>query len=229
MRLAVVLVFAFVALGVADAAHAIPPVLQTVGTDNRHPNATLSAPHADFATIYLAKKPDRASDGAFLSENIEVIDVLTDAEIQSGRWSYESQVEPGTYYVMMRASPDFDACYIYGEGRYNPACADGYSNVVTLNVPIPKPRYVGTARVYRFLRQVSLRLAAAPLGVRQSYKVCFTDKSRKRRCVSGTLRGYDWNSGATSDTTVGTRKLQSRTIFTWYVNGKPVAATRVRI
>jgi hypothetical protein len=168
-------------------------------------------------------------DGSFLRENVEVIDVLTDAEIQSGRWSYESQVEPGTYYVMMQATPDFEARYIFGEGRYDPSCADGYSNIVTLKVPTPTPRYVGAARVYRLLRQVSLRLAAAPLGMREQYKVCFRQKSKNQRCLSGTLRGYDWNSGATDALSVGTGNLQSRTIFTWYVNGRPVAATRVRI
>jgi hypothetical protein len=48
--------------------------------------ATFSAPRADFATIYIASRPDRATDGSFLTENIKELDILTDSEIQSGRW-----------------------------------------------------------------------------------------------------------------------------------------------
>src|SRR5207247_776663 len=84
----------------AGRALAVPPTLASVGEQVRHPTATFSAPKASDATIYLATKPDRASDGGFLTENVKEVGLLTDAEIQSGRWLDANQVDPGTYYVM---------------------------------------------------------------------------------------------------------------------------------
>jgi hypothetical protein len=83
------------------AAFAVAPFLGAVSHQDRHPSASFSAPRADFATIYLATKPDRATDGSFLQENIKELDLLTDSEIQSGRWSDENQIDPGTYWVML--------------------------------------------------------------------------------------------------------------------------------
>ena len=79
--------------------------------------ALFSIPGADLATIYFATKPDRASDGSFLQENIAALDSLTTDEIQSGSWTYESQLDPGTYYVLLYAT-DFDCI-----GQ--PTCLDG--------------------------------------------------------------------------------------------------------
>ena len=147
-------VVAITALALGAVALGVPPTLTSVGAQDRHPTATFSAPRADFATIYLATKPDRATDGSFLSENIETLDILADAEIQAGRWLDDSQVDPGTYYVMMRASPDFDACYRDDLGGYDPACADGYSPVAPLTVPRPVSRYIASASVLRYLKRV---------------------------------------------------------------------------
>jgi hypothetical protein len=127
-----------VMLLLAASALGIPPTLSSVGVRDRHPLATFSAPKSDFATIYLASRPDRATDGSFLSENLEVVDLLADSEIQAGRWEYESQVDPGTYYVMLHASPDFDACWDFDRAAYDPLCADGYSSVLPLVVPRPQ-------------------------------------------------------------------------------------------
>jgi hypothetical protein len=45
-------------------------------------------------TIYVATKPDRASDGEFLSENVVEVATLTDAEIQAGVWTDVEQLDP---------------------------------------------------------------------------------------------------------------------------------------
>lgn len=230
MRVAVALTLGVIAaLTLAAIALGVPPTLSSVGAQDRHPTATFSAPRADFATIYLATKPDRATSGEFLSENIETLDVLTDSEIQAGRWVDDSQVDPGTYYVMMRASPDFDACYRDDLGGYDPACADGYSSVVPLTVPRPVSRYIASASVLRYLKRVELRLTAAPLGDRLPYRVCYRLASKQRRCLVGTLDGYSWNSGASDTLSLTTRRLARTTIFTWIVAGKAVAVKRARI
>src|SRR6266508_2285727 len=128
-------------LAMTSAAKAVPPTLSSISHQDRHPVATFSAPRADFATIYLASKPDRATDGSFLEENVKALDILTDSEIQSGQWSDESQIDPGSYWVMLRAFPDFDSCYLFESARYDPSCADGFSNVLTLVIPKPPVRY----------------------------------------------------------------------------------------
>jgi len=197
-------------------AFAVPPSLGAVSHQDRHPTASFSAPRAGFASIYLATKPDRATDGSFLQENIKELDLLTDSEIQSGRWSDENQIDPGTYWVMLRASPDFDSCYVYDNGGFDPACADGFSNV--LNLTVPKPA-----------RQASLQLTATPLGEPLPYRVCYRLKAGSKRCLNGTLDGYSWSSSADDGLTVNTRNLAAITTFTWYVAGKKVASRRVRV
>jgi hypothetical protein len=208
---------------------AVPPTLSAVGQVSRHPTASFSAPRADLATIYIATKPDRATDGRFLEENIKTLDILTDSELQSRRWVSESQLDPGSYWMMMRASPDFDACYIVGTGTYDPACADGFSNVQTLAIPKPTTRYAAAVTVYKFLSEASLRVAARPLGERRPYRVCYRLATGRTRCLVGTLRGFDWNSGATDSLTVTTRGLPRLATFSWFVGGKRVAVKRVLI
>jgi hypothetical protein len=124
------------ALALIGSASAAAPTLKSVTVVNRHPSATFSAPKAAAATMYVATKPDRAADGSFVAENVVTADELTGPEIRSGTWTSKSQVHPGTYYVMLSATPDFHACYVYGRsGQYRPSCADGYSNVMPLTVP----------------------------------------------------------------------------------------------
>jgi hypothetical protein len=225
------------ALVFATPAAAVSPNLRAVGQQDRHPVAIFDAPHADFATIYLATKPDRATDGRFLEENIKELDLLTDSEIQSGRWVDESQLDPGNYWVLLRASPDFEACYIYDTGGFDPACADGFSNVLTLSIPVPATRYRAGVTVYRGLGEVSLRLTASPLGEKRPYRVCYRLRTGRSRCVHGTLDGYDWNSSADDTLSVSTRSLPTIVTFSWYVTAGPgslgpakrVATKRVRV
>jgi len=208
---------------------AVPPTLSAVGQANRHPTATFSAPRADDATIYIASKPDRATDGSFLTENVKTLDILTDSELQAGRWVSESQIDPGTYWVMLHASPDFNACYIDATGTYDPACADGFSNVQTLVVPEPTSRYAASVTVYRFIHQASLRLTARPLGEDRAYRACSKLATGRTRCLTGTLNGFDWNSSATDTLTVTTRGLPRLATFSWFVSGKRVAVKRALI
>ena len=156
----------------------------TVSAD-RHPSAPFAAPKADDVEIYFASKSDRASDGSFFQENIVALDILTTDEIQAGSWTYSNQLDPGTYYVMIHASPNFDLCYVDSTGTYDPSCADGYSNVVKLTVPVPPIRYRARVSVLRYAREAFLTLKATPLGVNKAYRVCYRDSAKKKRCVRG--------------------------------------------
>ena len=216
------------ALAVVASAAAVPPVITAVGQQDRHPSATFSLPKAESAIVYLATKPDRATDGGFLTENVAYLDELTDSEIQLGRWLSEDRVDPGTYYVMIEATPDFDACYIPEMGGYDPSCADGFSEILTLTVPKPQTRYAAAVSVSRSLPRATLRLTAKPLGEAQAYRVCYATAAKRTRCLRGRLAGYDWDAGATHAFTVSTRGLAAYTTFRWYVGSRIVAAKRVR-
>jgi len=228
VKFAVLVAAATVALILVEPSLAVSPSLASVGQIKRHPTATFSAPKADYVSIYVASKADRASDGSFLAENVVVVDVMTDSEIQAGKWEYEYQLDPGRYFVMLSADPDFDACYISGSGAYDPSCADGFSGIASLTVPVPTPHYAATAKRIRWLGQVTLRLKVTPLGVKAPYKVCYAMKTKKRRCLSGTLDGYSWNSSADDELTVKKRGLKKRTTFTWFVRGRKVATRIIR-
>gem|GEM_PF-2947805 len=217
------------ALVFAGSALASPPVLSSVTVSaDRHPSALFSAPRADDVEIYFASKPDQGTDGSFYDENVVTQDDLTNDEIQAGRWTYEDQLDPGTYYVMLHASPSFDACYVDSTGGYDPSCADGYSNIVKLRVPVPPIRYTASASVLRYIGEVNLNVKATPLGVDQAYRVCYLNAAKKKRCVSGTLDGYSWDASGTDELTVSTKSLAPTTTFTWYVGSRAVATKRVK-
>lgn len=204
------------ALALPGAASANPPQLLTIDQVGRHPIAQFSITGADDATIYIATKPDRASDGSFLQENITDLDPLTTDEIQRGVWTYESQLDPGTYYVLLYAV-DFDCI-----GQ--PTCLNGYSNVLTLHIPKPPQAYRGGVSVLHYVHLAYLTLRVKPLGEQLPYKVCWRLKNKRRRCVGGTVEGYSWNQPASDDVTVGLRGMAKRTTFVWYVRGRKVAA-----
>jgi hypothetical protein len=174
-------------------------------------------PGADSATIYFATKPDRASDGGFLQENIKDSDYFTTDEIQGGSWRYESQLDPGTYYVMLNGN-DWDYCPAPAE------CIGGYSNMLTLTVPKPPQAYRGGVLVLHYSHVAYLTLRVKPLGEALPYKVCWRLKSRTRRCVAGKVDGYSWNSAAEDSRSVRLRGMRNRTTFTWYVRGRKVAS-----
>lgn len=228
MKKLVLLAISVAALSAPSLAQAVPPALNSVGHENRHLSVTLSAPKADFVTVYVATKPDRATDGRFLAENIETSDTLDDSEIQQGRWLHEDQLDPGRYYVMLRASADFSACYVFETGQMDPSCADGFSDVVAVTVPRPATRFSATTQLLGFSQRIYLTLRAAPLGVSQAYRVCYRNAAKARRCVSGRIEGFSWNSAASDDLTISTRGLAPTTRFQWFVGTRVVATKTVR-
>jgi hypothetical protein len=205
---------------VVDAHAGVPPTLSAVSSSNRHPTATFSAPGAEFASVYMATKPDRASNGEFLRENVALLHPLTAEEVQRGTWLEADQVDPGTYYVLLQAF-DYE-CFA------SPAtCTEGSSAMVTLTVPTPKQRFTPTVDVRRYSRYVSLRLEVRPLAGNLPYQVCWRNRQRARRCAKGVLRGFSWNTPASHDLEVGLRGLARTTTFTWQVRGKTVASKTV--
>lgn len=219
LRIALVAVTACFAM--AEAAHAAPPSLVSVEHQERHPAASFAAPGADDATIYFATAPARATDGRFLEENVVHLDLLSSEEIQSGRWLDSERLDPGTYYVLLRAA-DFDCLD-------DPNCVSGFSNMLSLTIPKPVSRFRGTAKVYEFLSTVELTLRAAPLGEQLRYRVCWARARLSRRCVSSSLSGYSWDEPATDSVEVRKRGMRQRTTFSWYVGGRKVASKRVRV
>lgn len=215
------------ALAWTSTAAAVPPSVLGVTQQTRHPVVTFSAPKSDHVVIEIATKPDRGSDGSFFSENQIEFEVMTDSEIATGRWLSESQLDPGTYYVLVRASPDFDRCYV--SGGYDASCADGYSSMATLVVPRPTVKYAVGATKESFTSTISLRISATPLGEKLPYQVCYLTKARKRLCLRDTLVGYDWDSAARESLTVKTRNLATLTTFTWFVGGRAVGSKRIRV
>jgi hypothetical protein len=195
--------------------------LLNVAHQNRHATASFAMPGADSATIYFATRSDRATDGSFLEENVEHVDFLTADEIQSGRWLDSAQLDPGRYYVMLSAT-DYEC-------SDDPTCLEGFSDMLTLVVPKPVPRYRGGVRVYRYLSTADVRFRVAPLGERLRYRVCWTLVGDRRKCVRSSVSGYSWNSAATDAIDVKRRGMPKRTTFAWYVDGRRVASKRVRI
>jgi hypothetical protein len=178
-------------------------------------------PGADHAAIYFATKPDRATDGRFLEENVTHFDLLTADEMQSGRWLDDAQLDPATYYVMLNAT-DFDCLG-------DPGCLDGFSNMLSLTIPKPDQRYSRSVEVSKYLSTVDLAFTITPLGEDQPYRVCWTPMRKPRKCVRGTVNGYSWNGSATDTLSVRKRGMRKMTTFAWYVDGRKVASKRARI
>ncbi len=219
-KVLVSLVLGATTLGFAGVAQAAPPTLLSVGHQNRHVTATFSAPGADFVNISVSRKPDVATDGTFLNENVATSGYLTATEIASGAWLGASQIDPGFYYVQLQAT-DYDC-------SGDPACTDGFSDMTTLTVPKPRPSFrAAVGPVFRAGGLMYLKLTVRPLGERLSYRVCWRLESGKRKCANRAVTGYNWNSSAYGLFGIRMRGMADRTKFTWYVNGRAVAAKTV--
>jgi hypothetical protein len=212
----------------ATPALALPPAITAVGQQDRHPTVALAAPRADSVTVYIASKPDRASDGSFLQENVVESGLLTDSEIQSGRWLDNSQIDPGSYFVMVRASLDFASCVSVDPNTAalvnDPSCADGFSTVVPLTIPTPKTNYTVKTLLLKNIHIAYLTLTANPLGAKVPYQVCWKQptgktKTLRKRCVKATLSGYSWSADASDELRISTKGMTRRTKFTWYTRG----------
>jgi len=217
------------ALAFTATANAAPPSLTGVGHQNRHPTATFSTPRTEDVTIYFATKPDRATDGRFLQENVEHTDFFTDPEMQAGQWLDSDRIDPGTYYVMLHATAE-SSCISYPPPTYqrvvDPSCADGFSNIVTVTIPKPVVRYrVGFER--GFIGSFTIRASSS--GEAIPYLLCSRDLA-KRRCVRGRIDRSSWDS-SNDDTIYMTAtdfkkrvycKFGRKTTVTWYVRGRVV-------
>jgi hypothetical protein len=93
IRRIVALAFSVFAVACVDAQAAVPALLN-VGQQDRHSTWTFSAPGADDATVYVATKPDRGTDGRFLEEIVEGYVFLTDDEIAAGSWLGSEPARP---------------------------------------------------------------------------------------------------------------------------------------
>lgn len=200
-----------------------------MSVQDRRPAATFSTVKADAATIYVATAPDRATNGRFFDENVRTLAFLTSSEIQNGHWTSSSRIDPGRYWVLLNASADFNLCYILDPGTFDPACSDGYSEVLPLVVPKPTIRFTTASTVYPFLGQVDLKLTAKPLGERLPYRLCYRTVKMVRRCLNGVIRGFSWDFPEDHSLSIRTRNLARFTTFTWYVGGVKVASRRVRV
>ena len=130
----------------------------------------------------------------------------------------------------MRASPDFDLCYDTSSGGYDPSCANGYSEeLVKLTILRPASRYRGDVAPLLFLHQARLTFVVTPLGDRLPYRVCYPNAKKQKRCLTGVVSGFSWNSSANDDLSVNTRGLARFTTFTWIVGGKRFAVKRARV
>jgi hypothetical protein len=229
IAVSVVVAVAF-AVGSSPAGAAVPTFASLTAQD-RHPAATLYVPKADRVTIYFATKPDRATDGTFLSENVAYSYYLTDGEIQVGRWLSSERIAPGTYYVLMNASLDYSACVTSPPPDYNsvsdPTCADGWSEMRTLTIPAPPIRFSASFSP-GYLASFTLRMSPAPRNTR--YTLCST--SLRKSCLRGVISGYSWDS-ASSDTlylsTSDFKKGTKTAVLRWRVASKVVASRSVRV
>jgi hypothetical protein len=218
---------AFVFGVTAAPALAAPPAITAVGQQDRHVTMSFSAPRAGSVSVYIASKPDRGTDGRFLSENVVREEFFTDSEIQSGRWLDSDQIDPGSYFVMLDATRDFTSCDDYGPSFNtisDPSCADGFSAVAPLTVRTPKTKYTVKADVLKNIRIAYLTLTGNPLGTKLPYQVCWKQptgkkKTLKKRCVTGTVSGYSWSEDASDLRRIGTGGMSKRTKFTWYTRG----------
>lgn len=162
MRLGAIITAVVASAVFSSTAYATSPSLLTVGAQDRHPEATFSAPGAEDATIYFATRPDRATDGRFLEENVVHLDIMTADEIQTGRWLDSAQLDPGTYYVLLRATDD--------DCVGDPNCLNGFSAMLTLSVSKFEQTFTGRAKAYRYLSIVDLTLRVNPLGETLRYR-----------------------------------------------------------
>jgi hypothetical protein len=214
------------ALMLAAPAGAVVPSVTAVVVRDRMPLVTFEAPKAGSATLFIASKGDRAADGSFIAKNVVVSARLPRSALQAGTWRYHARLDPGDYFLLLKASADATACAPAApDGALDPSCAEGFSPVVSFTVPVPRIRYEVYAKPYLHGRIVRLGLLAEALGEPQTYKVCYHRLGLKGlRCVAGRLDGYSWNESTSDVLSVDGRSLAHSTTFTWFVDGTKVAS-----
>jgi hypothetical protein len=175
---------ALIVLAVPGSASALnPPVLTSVGHVKYHPTATWTLPQwVEAWWVEVATKPDVASDGQFFEENRVVLDSVRTTDTS---WTYESRLNPGTYYVHVRG---WDNACLHND--FATECGVVTSNTLRLVLPPRPPRYAvtlrsvhvgairvpGSARVWTYhgdTLRATLRNTAATSSERRTYTLCY--------------------------------------------------------
>lgn len=232
-RVSPLLAFALTMLTLPGSAAALnPPVLTSVGHVQYHPTAEWSLPQwVEAWSVGVATKPDVASDGQFFEENRVVFDTVRTTDTS---WTYESRLNPGTYYLQVRG---WDNACLHND--FTTECGVVTSNTLRLVLPPRPPRYtatlrsihVGAIRVPGSSRtwtyhgdtlRATLRNAAATPSERRRYRVCY--QQFRRVCRTRTLRGSTTDAVRVDMHGPWFRCLHSRQIrFFWIVNGRTIA------
>lgn len=201
-------------------AEAAPPIVVSVSAPDGYPSATFSAPRSSYVTVFVATKPDRATDGQFLEGNVITTELLVDEEARSGRWTSETPLPPGTYWVLLQADPA-DDCFV--EESLDPSCADGYSMPLRLVVTTPvKVTFTGSVRPGA---TATLTLRRSVVLASVAYRVCFPTAAGTRTC----RRGVIGSRASTGSVRIATAGLARTTTFSWTVGPKVVATKRARV
>jgi hypothetical protein len=244
-RLATALVVGVAAFVFASPAIAAPPVLTSVRHIDRHPAATWILPPGVTAQVAeVATSPATSTDGYFFSENVKAFDIL---ERTQTNWVYNSQLDPGVYYVHIAALDE--PCFFAG------LCpVREFTQIATLVIeappppppPAPRPRYEGSVRSihpgairlsgnWTYLGdtvRVRFRNAKARARDGQRYRVCYTHNRRlicKNRTILGRA-GDAWRLRITPSM-AGYRAGRVRRYleFSWRIERRIVARKRIRI
>jgi hypothetical protein len=223
----------------ASPAVAAPPVLISVGHVDRHPSATWTLPPGvNSRVVEVAASPATSTDGYFFAENRKAFDTLQEAQTH---WVYNFQLDPGTYYVHISGIDE--PCYLAGQCPVRE-----FSQILTLVIPRPRepaPRYQAAVRsvhpgairdssrnwTYRGdTVRVAFRNAAARIGARRPYTVCYT-RNRRLSCRNRVLRGRATDAWRLRIMPPWAGYVNGRyrryVEFTWRVSGRVVARKRI--
>jgi hypothetical protein len=245
MRRSTLLTLVFGALLFASPAVAAPPVLTSVSHVNRHPAATWTLPPGVLSRVAeVATSPATSTDGYFFSENVKAVDTFEDAQTN---WLYNSQLDPGLYYVHI-GGVDWP-CFL------NDMCPiREFSQIMTLEIaqtpppppPPRRPRYQASVRSmhpnairlpgnWTYLGdtvKVRFRNANAVPGDAQRYTVCNTTGSSRIACRSRVLLVGSWDAFRLRVTRplIYNKSGRARQFiqFTWRVEGRIVARRRIK-
>ena len=118
-----------IALAMAGAASAGSYTFRVDHVDG-HPHVTWTQP-ASYPNVYIdwievATAPTVASDGHFFAENVVDQEIYFSPTESTGEWLSAHKLEPGTYYVHLRALRQSDY-------------ATAWSSIATLSIPEPPP------------------------------------------------------------------------------------------
>ena len=234
------LVGAGAALVFASPAVAAPPVLTSVSHVNRHPAATWTLPPGVLSRVAeVATSPATSTDGYFFSENVKAFDTLEDAQTN---WVYNSQLDPGVYYVHIGGVDE--PCFFAGQCPVRE-----FSQIMTLEIPNPPPPPPPPARYQASVRSIHpnavrlpgnwtylgdtvrarFRNATARSNDARRYTVCNTTRSGRIACRSRVTVARSWDGFRLRITRAVVGVSRQYIAFTWRVEGRIVARRRIKV